>query len=53
MREDSFAEPADRFSNFEEAVECLFDDANFKAPEGQQGKLFRRSDLSKERSYVH
>jgi hypothetical protein len=37
----------------EEAVDCLFDDANLKAPEGQQGKLFRRSDLSKERSYVH
>lgn len=40
MREDSFAEPTDRFSNFEEAVECLFYDANFKAPEGQQGRLF-------------
>ena len=42
MREDSFAEPTERFSNFEEAVDCLFDDANLKAPEGQQGRLFRR-----------
>jgi hypothetical protein len=42
MREDSFAEPTDRFSNFEEAVDCLFDDANLKAPEGQQGKLFKK-----------
>ncbi len=42
MREDSFAEPTDRFSDFEEAVDCLFDDANFKAPEGQQGKLFKK-----------
>jgi hypothetical protein len=41
MREDSFAEPSDRFSNFDEAVDCLFDDANFKAPEGQQGRLFK------------
>src|SRR5271166_1128778 len=32
MREDSFAEPTDRYSNFEEAVACLFDDANFKSP---------------------
>jgi hypothetical protein len=40
MREDSFAEPTDRFSNFDEAVDCLFDDANLKAPEGQQSKLF-------------
>lgn len=42
MREDSFAEATDRFSNFEEAVDCLFDDANLKAPEGQQGKLFKK-----------
>ncbi len=42
MREDSFAEPTDRFSNFEEAVDCLFEDANLKAPEGQQGKLFKK-----------
>src|SRR5271157_1444916 len=42
MREDSFAEPTNRFSNFDEAVDCLFDDANFKTPEGQQGKLFKK-----------
>ena len=42
MREDSFAEPTDRFSNFEEAVDCLFDDANLKVPEGELGKLFKK-----------
>ena len=40
MREDSFALPTDRYSNIEEAVDYLFEDCNFKAPEGQQGKLF-------------
>jgi hypothetical protein len=40
MREDSFAEPTDRYSNFEEAVDCLFEDCNLRAPEGPQGKLF-------------
>jgi len=40
MREDSFAEPTARFSNFEEAVQCLISDCNFVAPQSPQGDLF-------------
>jgi hypothetical protein len=39
-REDSFAEPTDRFSSIEEAVDCFLDDCNFEVPGGHQGKLF-------------
>lgn len=42
MREDAFAEPTDRFSNFVEAVECLMSDCNFAAPPTSQGGLFGR-----------
>jgi hypothetical protein len=42
VREDTFAESTNRFSNFEEAVDCLLDDCNFQDPEGRQAKLFKR-----------
>lgn len=43
IREDSFAEPTDCFSNFNEAIDCLFDDCNFQIPEDPQRELFKRA----------
>ena len=39
-REDSYAEPTSRFSDFHEAVSCLIADCGFEIPSGTQKSLF-------------
>jgi hypothetical protein len=39
-REDTFAEPTDRFAEFQQALTCLFKDCGFEMPFHPQGKLF-------------
>jgi hypothetical protein len=39
-REDSYAEPTDRFSDFYQAVSCLMEDCGFEIPSGAQRSLF-------------
>ena len=40
-REDSFAEPTDRFADFYRAINCLIQDCGFEIPGGMQGELFQ------------
>jgi hypothetical protein len=39
-REDTFAEPTTWFSDFQRALNCLFEDCRFEKPFDPQGKLF-------------
>ena len=39
-REDSYAEPTNRFSEFHQAVSCLTEDCGFEIPSGIQTSLF-------------
>jgi len=39
-REDSYAEPTDRFSDFHQALSCLIGDCGFEIPPGTQASLF-------------
>ena len=39
-REDAFAEPTDRFSEFHEAVSCMINNCGFEVPFDPQRKLF-------------
>ena len=39
-REDTFAEPSDRFADLQQAIKCLFTDCGFQMPYDPQGKLF-------------
>jgi hypothetical protein len=39
-REDSYAEPTDRFSDFYQAISCLIKDCGFEIPDGNQRSLF-------------
>lgn len=39
-REDSYAEPTNRFSDFHEAISCLIEDCGFEIPPGTQRSLF-------------
>lgn len=39
LSEDGFAEPTDRYFDFESAKRCLFEDANIQLPPGQQISL--------------
>lgn len=39
-REDSFAEPTNRYADIEGATKCLFDDCAFQIPGDEQGELF-------------
>ena len=39
-REDAYAEPTDRFSDFSSALECLLNDCGFDIPDDPQGRLF-------------
>lgn len=41
LREDSFAESSDRFSDIDGAVRCLLNDCGFDVPPDKQGKLFQ------------
>lgn len=40
MREDSYAEPSDRFSDFNTAIDCMLKDCGFVVPLDPQLKLF-------------
>jgi len=39
-REDTYAQPTTRFSDFHQAVSCMFKDCAFETPFDPQGKLF-------------
>ena len=39
-REDAYAEPTDRYDDFDGALRCLIDEANFSEPRGSQIVLF-------------
>ena len=39
-REDAYARPTDRYSDFHGALDCLVVDANFSVPQNAQGNLF-------------
>jgi hypothetical protein len=39
-REDSYAEPTNRFSDFHQAISCLINDCGFEIPTGTQRSLF-------------
>ncbi|MBL7204909.1 MAG: hypothetical protein ISS63_11355 [Desulfobacteraceae bacterium] len=39
-REDTYAEPTNRFSDFYQAISCIVDDCGFEIPSGTQGTLF-------------
>ena len=39
-REDAYAEPTDRYGDFQGALRCLIDDANLVVPSEIQGRLF-------------
>lgn len=41
MREDSYAEPTDRFTDFHSALECLLEDGGFDIPPRDQLPLFQ------------
>ena len=40
FREDTFAEPTDRYSDLAGAIECLIQDCGFVLPRGSQPELF-------------
>ena len=40
-REDTYAEPTDCYGDFDGALGCLIDDANFEVPPEPQGDLFK------------
>lgn len=42
-REDTFAEPTDRFSDFHQAISCLISDCGFEIPGGDQRSLFEEN----------
>ena len=39
-REDAYARPTDRYGTFQDALDCLFTDANVSVPSKAQGELF-------------
>jgi len=39
-REDTYAEPTNRFSDFHQAISCMINDCGFEIPSGTQGTLF-------------
>lgn len=42
LQEDAYADPTDRYDDFNGALRCMFDDANIKAPPEVQGDLFEK-----------
>lgn len=40
-REDTYAKPTDRFSDFHQAILCLLKDCGFEIPDGNQRSLFK------------
>ncbi|MBM3302108.1 MAG: hypothetical protein FJY85_19425 [Deltaproteobacteria bacterium] len=45
MREDAYAQPTDRFGDFEGALRCLLDDCAFELPPEPQGRLFDEREI--------
>ena len=41
-REDTYAEPTDRYGDFHGALQCMFSDMNFQVPDNPQGHLFEK-----------
>jgi hypothetical protein len=39
-KEDTYAEPSDRYATLEQAVDCLLSDCGFVVPDEPQGELF-------------
>jgi len=39
-REDTFAQPTDRFADFQGAITCMLRDCSFEVPSDPQGRLF-------------
>jgi hypothetical protein len=39
-REDTYAEPTNRFADFHQAISCMLKDCGFEMPFDQQGRLF-------------
>ena len=37
---DAYAEPTDRFANFDQALQCMLEDGNFQMPSGMQFTMF-------------
>ncbi|MEW5977707.1 MAG: hypothetical protein AB1898_18085 [Acidobacteriota bacterium] len=44
MREDSFAEPTDRFADFQGALDCMLKDCGFVVPQDSQMRIFPEVD---------
>jgi hypothetical protein len=44
LREDSFAEPTDRFVDFQSAIRCMLTDCGFDVPSDPQRELFGEED---------
>ena len=45
MREDTYAKPSDRFSDFNTAINCMISDCGFDVPEDPQLKLFKEVEI--------
>jgi len=45
MREDTYANPSDRFSDFNTAINCMLSDCGFDVPEDPQLKLFKEVEI--------
>ncbi len=43
MREDTYAEPSNRFSDFSAAIKCMLGDCGFDVPVNPQGNLFEET----------
>jgi hypothetical protein len=44
-REDAYAEPTDRYADFQSALRCLLEDCGFRPLEGPQATLFGEFEL--------
>jgi len=44
FREDAFAEPTEKFSDFDSAIECLIDDCGFIRPDEEKMTLFSQGE---------
>lgn len=45
MDEDAFAEPTDRYGDYNAAVRCMFEDCGFETPQDPQTSLFGDFDI--------
>jgi hypothetical protein len=45
MQEDAYAEPSDRFSDLNTAINCMLSDCGFVVPEDPQIKLFEEVEI--------